>query len=1003
MIETTLLGDFLSRAVFTRSIDESCARLRDTIWLDELPDEAVLHCIRRNDSYYLCREFIDSGRMLENARLFTVNRIMQLLRSDGPPLYDVMSKSIEQLKSAFGNVLNSIPLTQEETHLDQLARARNSNIPKRTIFQHEAKVTWQHKTGPPVSYALLYRTVWWRINYAGAMLERHAADPVLVDKLNQFIDAHIPVVTHLDSLDNVDNVHHLDDLYRPLGPSMYACDYSKITTHTEHIQVRPTSLETIQLHFNALVWTVPEMIESIERGHNIAHTQLDDCWTPVANATMQTHSRYLACVTLIHQCRTCMDESSETPSHILDALWEYHCSFLDLFYYGLCVCTMSDEELLAQPNSRDQLSLWERFGTNLDIRTFCAGDLPDLFHVLNIVPLWGEQNTPPFRVGKIYQKALPFACQRRHIIRPVSAGIAEDPAFASLYCRLTWVLLAGLYPGQDRSALTFRDLLRARELTDDADLLSSVIQMTGENKNGAPLLVHTTIRMHVIYMASLNPTYIEKARNCIDWDQFVKSTEHMAQLIRESNLFPADPFERARKLLSKTAKSPDTRVHRIRRESICCTIASCMNEILEKDFIKDKFARRVLPESEENTRVLSLYNRILNVRCKSAILNMLIRIPAADRLTIAAFSMLTLPEYGSVCDDTIDRLYQLTEVYRGESMPKDFDCILDKIDGDDFAVCTYYFNMVVALERIHLLPLDAEMVKRTDETMITRRYKLFPGQKLPDSAYTVYIALCCERVCNILGKGKYGTKSVAFDLERETYVCTKRVKQKIDDNDDDDDDDTSSSSSSDDDDDNDNDINPVDQIHQAEQDEFDMDFLSDAMTRSGRGKRKTREMTIRKAVRIERKQFNRIPCGMPVIPIQLRGYMLVYGTRLEKQVGYLFCPECGTLHIYTVLNFSNAPHGRYRCNECARAQPGQKEIFACAYCTTTGTTGFKQLQVMCPKEAEVEKTHQLLHFCKRHYDIAKRNHTKLTRDALWKYIKAEDERRIQFRLKKYGK
>lgn len=60
--------------------------------------------------------------------------------------------------------------------------------------------------------------------------------------------------------------------------------------------------------------------------------------------------------------------------------------------------------------------------------------------------------------------------------------------------------------------------------------------------NGGPLVLFTVFRLHILYMASFNPQYIEHARKCIDWDYFEQDVMRLSGIIRSQNLFPEDPF-----------------------------------------------------------------------------------------------------------------------------------------------------------------------------------------------------------------------------------------------------------------------------------------------------------------------------------------------------------------------------------------------------------------------------------------------------------------------------
>ena len=261
-------------------------------------------------------------------------------------------------------------------------------------------------------------------------------------------------------------------LYTPLGESRYADDADSVRTEWRRIQVRPTPMETLrQVYPRDWVWTAEEAARFIERTGQWTATLEDEDWTPVPEATPRTHRIYLACVHVLNQITRCQLEPREALMERLAAAGEtltlvdvhyalrcYKASFVDIFHECLAAADFSDAFLLTPYGTvrtrggggvleGDRPTPWERCGSNMATRAFCAGDLPNLFHVLMAIPLWGEQQTPKFRIGKLLHKAMPFACQRRHIIRLVDKSMHEGgDAFWLCFSRMVWVLLADLYP-----------------------------------------------------------------------------------------------------------------------------------------------------------------------------------------------------------------------------------------------------------------------------------------------------------------------------------------------------------------------------------------------------------------------------------------------------------------------------------------------------------------------------------------------------------------------------
>jgi hypothetical protein len=570
-----------------------------------------------------------------------------------------------------------------------------------------------------------------------------------------------------------------------------------------------------------------------------------------------------------------------------------------------------------------------------------------------------------------------------------------------------------------------------------------------------------------------------------------------ANVVRTQSPFPADCFSLARRLLSKTVKNPQAKVHRMKRWSLPVTMAHLTNEALEKIMLKDRqaynrdalviaelvasplertarqerffrdtelgrYLRRVsaadaddetmdfeavLHESAELCRrAETYYSRLLDLPYKSALFNLLLRLPPEDRMTVRGFSVLMLPEYGGVSERGVLLMEQLCNVYHKRAMPREYRQCIDRFDVADFVVACYYFNAIAMLERISFVELDAETVRRTDEAMLYTRYRFPPGRAVPPEVYQVTVALCCERVCTQMGDGRYGNSHVAYDLRRQQYVCIHSISAKgkrsssL----------PSSSSSSvptatgegqDDDEDNDDDDDNDDDNEQARalnaildtqrQQEIDLgadrvlSFIASLATVHGaltapdptkRGTKHARTVQERKEIRNERRAFSKVPCGQTVIHIPLRGRALVWGNKLQSQQQIMFCPECGALHIITLLNFSQSETGRYRCNECARRELMHRRTLACAYCGKTSATWVKehyQLTVLCPERdpcdlhfdpvrGDPEGVIQQLYFCQAHFRIARRyvyQRPGIPKHDLWMLIKYVQDLRIKQQAK----
>lgn len=1083
-METAILSKFrrgsfpnqvLCAAIFTSSLAESRRLLLETIWSEHMTDELVMLALASNNDADYLRKIAGDGTLAAHPRFNTLERIADLMRDEnGPPVMDAMTKAPDELRMSHRNMM-AVPQTQEEKMMALLENTQQPMEEQQPEEEEEDAPTaderpWKRDIPAAGSYTWL-RTVWYRVNMARTLLGLHkqwfgAANvhhAPLKLKVDLFINAHLRAVQYLDSLvDPCDaNVaDDLDSLYVGLGPSHYSDDAALIRSIRGPVhQICPTPIEVLKKHWPQLEWTVERIVE--QQTHD---TAIDLEWTPLPDASPITHRIYYACIHLLNRCRVFMEED-DCPIPVRDALRAYYAGFVELFTHCLGGPKRMDDAYLLTPmgsssrrgggmNMSEAATPWELYGVDAHLRAFHAGDLPDLFHVLHSIPLWGEQCTPNYAIGRIYQKSLPFACQRRHLIKLLVNTIENDEAAWKIISRLFWVMLANLYPGElgDGPMPTFRELLRAHEITSSKQLLLSALKESasagkGDGIQGGPLVVFVAFRLHILYMASHNPSYVDQARKCIDWDHFWESTIDLANMIRETSLFPDDPFAQARKQLGKTIKNPNAKVHRFKGRSQTVAITAHMNATLEKIIIQDKHARATklatlqtialeenltsrlaqfqaafagiahdapltLDNVNEvlqryiavNQSALPFYESLLNIRCKGAILNMLIRMPPEERMTLGSFSLLTLPECGGISQKSAENMARLTHIYYNSALPRDFKACIDELSLGDFVVACFYFNMVTLLANVHFVTLDADTVERTDRAMLDR-HGVFPGQTPSPDMYNIVVALCCRKVCSFMGQGKYGAKDVSYNLEKQHYTCARGKMEKIPT------DDGSDSENSDDDDDG-AIVDMSNQVLAAQEErvtfnfsDYHHDLIGDAMKQKGRGTARAALMKERKAVRNERKHFNRVPCTQPLLTMSLRGRALIWGTVNTKKTQIMFCPQCGALHIYTILNFSGSPTGLYRCNECARKELAHIEYRKCAYCHREGPSSMLRehywVTIMDVRETDPAKATQTLYFCSSHYVTARMHAHNMSKQDLWVLLEKRDLARLMDAAMKY--
>ncbi len=988
----------------------------ETIWTPLVADDDMAFTAMRHghDLHHLraTLEAIRDGTLTVRLTAAQVHKVVRDPAS--PPLMELMARGTFARTEAEAN-----DLLMKQARASMMMNESKATVAPPPAPAAPGVAGWRPAFAVPAAQAHLYtwhRTIRYRMECAHHHLSNNNNDKLLQRKLQRFCDAHMAAIVYLDSVpdprdDLIDVPRLLACWGRGLGPTHYEADASYVkVTRTVH-KMRDTPLEVIGNQDGS--WTIPgpPCADAVWLLDGPDHE-----WNPFpeANKRPADYTYYRSMVAVLNRIAREGDGG--------DALWAYYVSFVDIFAHMIEVGRADDAYLLT-PRNGDGPTPWELYHNNVDTRAFTAGDLPDLYHVLAGIPLQGEQHTPAHDIGHVYQKSLPFACQRRHVTRLVVNRIEADDAFWRVFSKLTWCLLADMYPapcggGGGRAPPSMRALLRAKELTDSKELLTAAIDVGQRNvaTNGGPLVVFTIVRAHIVYMASTNEQYTQQARRCIDWDYFVRDTMDLAAILRAHPLFAAvDPFAQARASLSKTVKSPNTRVHRLRKRSMSIALTDRFNDMLEKVMLKDyqnytqdaaklragtdlltgtvigRYLARMNPNTvvppivpttlvaraiEVSDAACAFYERALDVRCKSALLNALVRTRPSERMTPRAFAMMLAPELGGVSGGALSLLADLCTVYMVKAVPKEFRSRIERFFVHDFVVVCYYLNMVSLLENIAFEELDYDTTRRTHVAMCRVRHQLnaAAGDQAPLSMYDVSISLCCEKVCTRTEQGHRGDKHVAYNVDKQTYVCVhgKKGKKKA----------TTATPAG----------------GGGGGPNGGDDLVADAIKMNGRGAKRSKTMDDRKAVRNQRKAFSRIPCGQPVLQVSLYGRALVWGAVADSKVVYMFCPGCAALHEYSMCNFSASEAGAYRCVECSRKEVPREPHHECAYCLRSISSGGGTLDIINCDTGDValanpETALSRLHFCTRHYYVAKRHHHNLPHTALWAYIRAKQERK----------
>lgn len=796
-------------------------------------------------------------------------------------------------------------------------------------------------TGSCIDYTW-FATIWLRINVAASFVAPND-NSIQSEKVERFLVAHIPVIRYLDLLqdpnDNAIDQLHIESLYKPLGRSYYDEDRNSIQRETTQHRVRETPLSVIQRAFPDTNWVVEEVVGELELMDPIdqcAKVQLirEHGYDLIQTNDWGNYKLYFAAALIMVRCKIAHTQLTEDPE-IRDALWFYHGCFIDFMYN----CKgMSDKELLTPKGNQDRTPM-ELYYPH-DNRVFTAYDLPDVFHVIMTIPLWGEQSVPSFKLGKFIQKSMPFCCARRTLISRTDKSISEDLAFWNIFSAVFYCLLMDTYP-HDMSPhgrkFDLPYLLRAKELASNRDLLRDALSRQSqkvdfismdifnkENDKGCHI-VFTAFRMWVIMLSRNQHHYISHARKCLDWDDFCQQTFEMAFIIRSTDLPKEDPFQYARMGLTECNKESQNLVYRYKKADYVTTILEKLTNMLEKELYCQ-----------------TGHYEPLDTSIKEKILNIFIRIPRGEWFTPLALSVLKVPEYGGITNEAVLIVLKTIDIYNDTAKPKEFENQFDELNTHDFQVITWFFYVISVLQKIEFQSLSQDQVDSIDFALKHVHRVLYPGQTLPSHAYTVFVTLCCKEIKTLQGNSEYGHQDIGYDMDRRLFICTKGHKK---------------------------------------------------VTMTDFGDMEEEQVT-KKRNRNQRKSFNHIPCkDNPALDISLKGFMLIYG----NQGRFMHCPQCGAFHKYDwSTGWSGSETGRYRCKSCIEKERTignwSTYHYTCGICGTIlseASARKNTLTVVDPLSPNgVMDAFQRFYFCKRHYNVGCRKAWGIPKDQLFKIVSA---------------
>lgn len=539
-----------------------------------------------------------------------------------------------------------------------------------------------------------------------------------------------------------------------------------------------------------------------------------------------------------------------------------------------------------------------------------------------------------------------------------------------------------------------RKLLRIKELCSNKTLLLDALSRSTElqtlqenientkerrlailqvkkNRENNGLVVCLAFQMYILDMARRNPHFVESAREFLDWDSFSAHIEKMAETLQQCNFFTEDAFVEARRCLTRFNKIDKQLVNRYRKQSFAMSLRTEMDHILETVIYPSitKYSNELqsMMAMTDNTEevvkrqeYLGLLEKPFSMDMKDCIMNALIQIAPERRLHAETLALLMDDRCGGITKVSVETILRVLKSYREEQPKKTIQQQLNQLMVSDVRALAWFFGVCVYLERFSFAPLHYSFVEAVDRAMVSVRHPLFPGQPLPTGVYDVVYTLCCNRIKTSLGKGAFGHRDVAFDLQTDTILCNRSSTKN-----------------------------------------------DDMMAKIGMGV--LPENVPLKKERVKNRDmrfaYHEIPCDdQPAIRFALKDRIFILGNKNKKKQWYVRCPRCAGLHLFDPVRFHA---GTYCCVDCAREDLRRPEsgsvtmVYQCAFCGVGGARGHMVGQTSRPRVRKDDvllvmdistkenptfdplTLFQYLRFCHACYKIARRYSYRVPKDQLF--------------------
>lgn len=303
--------------------------------------------------------------------------------------------------------------------------------------------------------------------------------------------------------------------------------------------------------------------------------------------------------------------------------------------------------------------------------------------------------------------------------------------------------------------------------------------------------------------------------------------------------------------------------------------------------VVDKFIEMKETELEEYRKVTVLSDEI-----KSRIWNLMLD---AGHTKENADNLKDLFKHGG-----LQAYAKLLQLHPYKTKPQSIDNILNSMKLIDFSRLYFLLQCKLVVQSIELQRIDVDTENKIHDALFHYRYRLVEGlETLPESAYDVYITLCCHRIATSSTNGSYGQQRVCYHTTLNTITCGKKTKKNTE-------------------------VKNLDGTIRGQKADPGFCQAFDSV-KWGNVKQNS------KIAKSEKRAREKINCrGTPTVRISLKGYRLIHKLPDKERVMYGHCPTCGQFHVIN-QSLENGIGG-YMCESCSYMTMERDRKYFCNHC-----------------------------------------------------------------------